>query len=293
MRNRIVQELTAWFVQQLALGVKPWEKCWKDVLSMPNNFSTRNRYHGINVFILQAALQKYNYTTNFWLTFKQAQELGGKIKKGAKAVACFYFTLLEREVDNISATGEETESVKFPYYKLFYVFNLDQIEGIEYQQSDFIVNDSHTPHELAEELIKNSGAKIERGGRPCYFSVRDVINMPPPELFCDTDHYYAALLHELSHWTGHHSRLNRKLESHSRSSKEYAFEELIAEMGSAFLMADLGLKAKLQDHPSYVAGWLEILQGDSRKLISAANKADHILTYLQQFYSANVEASVA
>ena len=294
MKNQLVKELTDWFIEFLEQGVKPWEKCWQsdDALSLPQNFSTRKRYHGMNVFLLQSVFLKHSYTTNFWLTYRQAQELGSKVRKGTKAVTCFYFTLLERLVDDASATGEESKKVKFPYYKPFYLFNLDQIEGLDYQSSE-IVNGAHLPHESAERLINNSGAVIQRGGQPCYSLSNDVICMPYPQQFISSDHYYATLLHELSHWTGHKSRLNRLSKVSSRLSEEYAFEELIAEIGSAFLMADLGLKAKLEEHPSYVAAWLKILQNDRRKLISAANKADHILTYLQQFYSVDAEVSAA
>ena len=286
MKN-LHQHITQQIIEQLEQGTKPWECPWihdQPSASLPVNFKTGNRYQGINILLLWIMAQKKGYHSNAWLTFKQAKELGAHVRKGEKACLGIFYKLLEKPVKpgdkDYPKTGNgESAVVKFPVINAFYLFNLDQIDGIDQEPSTYPL-ETFTPHEKAEQLLRASGATIHEGGDRAYYDcVSDDITLPHRQRFrCEAD-FYTTALHELCHWCGHPSRLNRDFSS-KFGSRSYAFEELIAELGSAFLDADLGLTGQLEQHASYIDHWIAILKNDNRAIFKAASLASATHAYL-------------
>lgn len=233
---------------------------------MPYNLKTGDPYSGVNVLSLWIGAESQGYTSPAWLTFKQAIDLGGHVRKGEKSVLGIYFEARERKETNSS--GEE-ETRRVPFVKTFHVFNLDQVEGIPKPEPFAIWN----PLERAEEVMRNSGASIIEGGtRAFYNPMKDDIRLPDRERFRSPENFYAVALHELTHWTGHKSRLARDLKNRF-GTEAYAMEELVAELGAAFLSAETGVKGKLEHHASYVESWLKVLKGDKKAIVTAASAA--------------------
>jgi antirestriction protein ArdC len=233
---------------------------------MPYNLKTGDPYSGVNVLSLWIGAESQGYTSPAWLTFKQAIDLGGHVRKGEKSVLGIYFEARERKETNSS--GEE-ETRRVPFVKTFHVFNLDQVEGIPKPEPFAIWN----PLERAEEVMRNSGASIIEGGtRAFYNPMKDDIRLPDRERFRSPENFYAVALHELTHWTGHKSRLARDLKNRF-GTEAYAMEELVAELGAAFLSAETGVKGKLEHHASYVESWLRVLKGDKKAIVTAASAA--------------------
>lgn len=273
------QEVTNKIIDALEQGVKPWQCPWREdvVAGLPLNFSTHNKYRGMNIMLLWMSTQLNGYGSAQWLTFKQAVANGGKVRKGEKGTRIFFYKMVEKEQD-----GKKEE---YPMLKTYVVFNLDQIEGIE------VVSDELTEEVSAEDVdtldevesfLHATGADIHYGGQKAYFRPStDEIVIPDRYRFSETADLYATILHELTHWTGHKSRLNRESKG-GFGSKDYAFEELVAELGSAFLMADLGIKGEVQ-HESYIASWLQALKSDKRYIFKAATLATKAHEYLKAY----------
>lgn len=203
------------------------------------------------------------YTCQEWLTFNQAKALGGSIRKGEKGVRIIFYKVIGR--DDEEATGEDEESRVIPIMRHFTVFNLDQIEGIE--RPEWTLPEG-LGVDAAEKIIEASGAEIMHGGdRASYIPKLDLVRMPDKERFEDAGAYYATVFHELTHWTGHQSRLARDgiIGSHKHGTPEYAYEELVAELGAAFLCAEVGIEGELR-HEEYIGSWLEVLKGDKRAI---------------------------
>ena len=202
---------------------------------MPHNPFTGSNYHGINVLLLWAGGLQYD--SNAWATYKQVQGAGGQVRRGEKGHhVIFYKTLNIKERDE---TGEETEK-RIPLMRGFTVFNVEQCDGIELPKPKAIPHAEKLAH--AETYIANIGATVRHGGNGAYFNVgKDFIQLPHAGYFRDIESYYAASLHEHTHWTGHKSRLDRKDAVTRYGTEAYAFEELVAEMGSAFACANLGI----------------------------------------------------
>ena len=242
---------------------------------IPYNLKTGEQYKGVNVLSFWITAEAGGYASPAWLTFKQAIDLGGHVRKGEKSTLGIYFEARERTETNPS--GEE-ETRRIPFVKTFHVFNLDQVEGIP-RPEPFAVWD---PLARADEVIRNSGASIVEGGtRAFYNPVKDDIRLPDRVRFSCPENFYAVALHELTHWTGHKSRLARDL-ANRFGTEAYAMEELVAELGAAFLSAETGVKGKLEHHASYVESWLRVLKGDKKAIVtaaSAASKAAHFVLH--------------
>ena len=286
MKNHeVVTKVTARIIEQLEQGVKPWECSWERTQSgppMPRNLKTGRYYQGINVPILWCSAEGGGYSTNWWLTYKQAQELGGRVRRGEKATqGVFYKTLVIEEEEN-DENGEE-RSRTVPMMRVFHVFNLDQIDGLERLKGNDAGNGKvFTPIPDAERIFVASGADIREGGtRAFYASGPDFIGLPDRWRFKSEADFYATGLHELTHWSGHEKRLNRVFGLRF-GDQAYGFEELVAEMGSAFLCARIGLKGELQ-HANYLGSWLKILKEDQKALIKAASLAQKAFEYLYAF----------
>ena len=271
------QEVTNQMIEALENGVKPWVCPWKTsggFGSLPVNCQSKKAYSGINILLLWAAASKLGFTSSYWLTFKQALEVGANVRKGEKGTRIVFYKMLEVEDKN---TGEKDN---IPMLKSFVVFNADQIDGLEIEPET--TNDDITPFEAIEHVesfISATGANITEQGDKAYFrpSTDDVV-LPSRERFTNNLDFYCTALHELTHWTGAKHRLDRIKKSRF-GTDEYAFEELIAELGASFLMADLNISGEVQ-HESYIASWLKQLKNDKRYIFKAASAASKAHQYL-------------
>jgi antirestriction protein ArdC len=272
----IYTRITNKIIAALEAGTPPWVRPWSGVDEpIPQNWLSRQPYHGINHVVLSMEAFDRGYSRNSWLTFKQAQALGGQVRKGEHGVNIIYYTL--REVDD----KDDEPARKLPMIKVFTVFNLEQLDGVVDLQP--VRASEWTPHEAAESLLLHSGAEIRHQGYQAFYStVNDWIYLPPQRLFADAESYYSTALHELTHWTGHTDRLGRKL-GNRFGSDAYAMEELIAELGSAFLCAHCHIDGHLQ-HAAYIENWLEVLRRDKRAVFVAAAQAQKASDYLTATY---------
>lgn len=269
------QTVTDNIIRALEAGVKPWVCPWTGngaASGLPANFSTGTAYSGINIMLLWSSAAEQGYTDSRWLTYKQAAEQGGQVRKGEYGTTIIYYKTLEKE-------NEAGETEHIPMLKTFTVFNVQQIDNLAVEYA-ILPAVSFDPIEKAEALTARSGAKItEKGIQAFYRPSTDEIYLPERYRFNHAADFYATQLHELVHWTGAKSRLNRE-KGGKYGSDKYAFEELIAELGCAFLMADLGITGDVQ-HENYISSWLKALNDDKRfifKAASAASKAHQYLT---------------
>lgn len=275
-------------IAQLEKGARPWARSWKtgnagsDVgpFALPLR-SNGEAYQGINVVLLWGAKEANGFTSNRWYTFNQAKELGGFVRKGSKGSMVVYAGAIDIKAD---VEAGETEDKRIPFLKTYTVFNADQIEGLgEIVEPVAPVDDGANLIATAQAYFDAVGATVRHGGDRAYWSAQsDHIQMPPRAAFEDGEAYYATLGHEHIHWTGSKTRLDREFGKRFGDDR-YAFEELVAELGAAFLMASLGLSADpREDHASYLAGWLKVLKADKRAIFTAASKAQAAVNFLHE-----------
>ncbi len=269
----VYQVVTDQIIEALEGGSIPWLKPWKDGNnadpSMPYNASTGRAYNGVNVLLLWSK----PYESNGWLTFKQAADCGGNVKKGEKSTLITFWQFFKEKKD-----GQETGQT-IPMIKSYRVFNVEQCENLEKLKD---VQPVVAPDTDALDLAIASGATVKHGGNKAYFSPSaDYIQMPPHANFKESTGYDSTLLHELTHWTGHKSRLERDFTGRF-GDQSYAFEELVAEMGSAFLCTMLGVSECTLQHTAYLQSWLKVLKTDKRAIFTAASKAKQAAEFLTQ-----------
>lgn len=274
-------EVTQQIVAALEAGTAPWICPWNRTHGsvIPANLSTGRPYRGVNVLLLNLQAMKHGYALNRWLTFQQARALGGHVLRGESGTPIVFFKMLETNgearvghINGASARDASSRKV-IPLLRSFTVFNAAQVEGLpETRVASTALPDDWSPVSAAEALLAQSGADIRHGGdRAFYRPADDVIQLPLRHAFDNVDAYYATALHELTHWTGHTSRCNRVLSSRAHI-EAYAFEELVAEMGAAFLCSHCGIQGEMQ-HASYIASWLAALRNDKRLVFTAASLA--------------------
>ena len=274
--DALYESVTNSILEALESGAPPWQRSWfiGSANRLPQNFSTDNAYRGINTLIFWMMAQKQAYSSHYWLTFKQARELGGCVRKNEKGTRGIFYRVLEK-TDNASG-----ESTNIPMVRQFYAFNLDQIDGIEDPNTASLPAATPQKNPGADAFIEATGALILHGAfAPSYSPQPDLIRCPERARFQTAGDYYATLTHELTHWTAHESRLDRDL-SGKFGDAAYAAEELVAELGSAFLCADLGIQGTLQEHASYLDHWIDILKADTRAIVKAASLASHAHQFL-------------
>jgi antirestriction protein ArdC len=283
-RASVYDEVTATIIRQLEAGVAPWAKPWNKVgggsVVMPANAVSAKRYSGINVLLLWGSMIERGYSSPLFLTFKQALDLGGSVRKGEKATSVVYADRFIPAGEKAKAEEENRDAKAVPFLKRFSVFNVEQCEGLP----ERLIVELPAPSlgdqwASGEALIKASGAQVRVGGNRAFYSPgHDFIQMPPLPAFPEPLDYYRTAAHELTHWTGHSSRLARNIQN-SFGSKDYAREELVAEMGAAFTLASLGIEPAL-NHASYLASWIKVLQEDNRAIFKAASLATKAADFL-------------
>ncbi|QEH81600.1 DUF1738 domain-containing protein [Sphingomonas sp. C8-2] len=282
-RVDLYEEVTARIIAELEAGRVPWVQPWDDAAcgpSLPRNALTGRPYSGINVLLLWSAVMARGWPSQSWLTFRQARAAGGNVIAGEKGVTIVYADRFIPEAEQARAANEGAEPRAIPFLKRFTVFNVAQCEGLRGGlASDPAPLPADAVMPMAETLIVASGVPVRIGGdTACYVPALDHVEMPPQAAFFEPLDYYRTCFHELTHATGHASRVGRDLSS-AFGSAGYAREELVAEIGSAFLCAALRLVPSVR-HADYLAHWLEVLRKDSRAIFRAASAASRAADWL-------------
>ncbi len=277
----VYQIVTDKIVAMLEAGVVPWRRPWTSA-GLPRNLVTKKPYRGINHFLLSAS----KYVSPFWLTLKQANELGGSVRKGEQSTVIVFWKVEQKEGETDEPGNEETQRrFLLRYYR---VFNLEQCDLPQARLDKLpkIETHEHDPIEAAELIIANMPQRPEletAGSKAFYSSVTDRVTMPPRELFTSAEEFYGTLMHELCHSTGHPKRLARETitEAAPFGSATYSKEELCAEMGSAFLCAEAGISpVVIENQAAYVAGWLKKLHDDRKMIVIAAAQAQRAADFI-------------
>ena len=273
-RASVYEIVTEQVIKQLESGVAPWRKPWRT--EMPCNLVSQKPYRGLNVFLLASQ----GYASRHWLTFSQANKLGGKIKRGEHSSLVTFWHVGDERLD---AEGKKTRPFLLRYYR---VFNLCQTTGIAEKLG---LGESPRPAasiEQCEAIVTAmpNAPRMEQSSAAWYRPSTDTVGMPARGLFSSTEEYYSTLFHELTHSTGHASRIGREgIEIlNTFGSESYSREELIAEMGAAMLCGVTGIApATLQNSAAYLKTWIERLKSDSRLLVSAASAAQKAADYIR------------
>lgn len=264
----------------------PWIKAKGGSFARPVNIASGNPYNGVNIVSLWVSALASDYPSNVWGTYRQWQERGAQVRKGEKSSLVVFYKELTIEQRN-EETGE-TEASERLMARASHVFNAAQVEGFAVETETLPENATFDPIERAEQFAKATGARIEEtGDRACYIPSADMIRMPERRRFIGTETtspaegFYSTLCHELVHWSGAKNRLDRDLTGRF-GLESYAVEELVAELGAAFLCSDLGITPEIRaDHARYITNWLKVLKDDKRAIFTAASKASQAANWLQ------------
>lgn len=291
-KKDVYEIVTDQVIELLEKGTVPWQKPWHGgKMMLPKNLVSKKGYRGINVFLLSVTAASMGYQSPYWLSYKQAQTCGGNVKQGEKSTLVVFWKLLDVEKEEVG----ETKKDMIPLLRYYRVFNLEQCEGIDpkklpadampAEDEDLLDFD---PIEECEKVVwsfANSPEIIHDNERRAYYRpMADIVHMPNKELFTSVEEYYSTLFHELTHSTGHEKRLGRKdnFAVAAFGSVDYSKEELVAEMGAAFLCGITGIVNRTIDNSAaYVQGWLKQLKNDKKLVVQAAAQAqravDHML----------------
>lgn len=285
-KRDLYQEVTDKLIAAIEAGTAPWQRPWQQVASagLPMNGATSREYNGVNALLLMMLAQAEGYSDNRWFTFKQASDMGAKVKKGSKSTPVYFFKMLNArgvEVDGESAGGAEPggkERRQIPFLTEYRVFHATQIEGIE----PFVQPERQwTPIEAVQEMVDRLKPDIRYGGDRAFYALgegRDFIQMPSEGAFPSAEAFAGTLAHELGHWTGAEHRLGRKFGAWGTDA--YAAEELRAEICSACLNAKWGIATSMDNHAAYVAAWVKKLRDDKFEIFRAAKDARRMVDYL-------------
>ncbi|MFL5241538.1 MAG: ArdC family protein [Gemmataceae bacterium] len=284
-RIDLYTRVTDTIVAELEQGVRPWLRPWNaEHAAGPITRPLRaggQPYKGINVLMLWGAAMTQNFASPIWMTFKQAKELNANVRKGSKGSLVVYADRITKM--ETAADGEEQERDIY-FMKEYHVFNVEQIEGLppHFYFTSAQPLDAAERIDSADQFFASTGADIRHGGNQAYYAPGpDFVQMPPFESFKDAESYCATLSHEMTHWTKHPSRLHRDFGRAKFGDEGYAREELVAEIGSAFLCCDLGITPEPRDdHASYLDHWLKVLKEDKRAIFQAAAHAQKAVDFL-------------
>jgi len=285
-RSDVYTRVTNHIVGELERGTRPWLKPWnaEHAAGRINRPLRHNgqKYSGINILTLWLEAETRGFVSPFWMTFQQAHQLGGFVKKGEHGSSVVYASKFTKKETNDG--GDESEQ-EIPFLKEYTVFNAEQIEGLPgyfYELAKAVQTVPLKRIEQAEAFFANTKADIRTGGNRAYYAIEaDYVQIPRLECFKDSESHAATIAHELTHWTRHPSRLNREFGRKKYGDEGYAMEELVAELASAFLCADLAITPEVrEDHASYIASWLKVLKDDKRAIFAAASYASKAVDYL-------------
>lgn len=285
-KQDVYTRVTERIIADLEQGVRSWLKPWhaehaagKITRPLRHNGTP---YNGINILLLWGEALAKGYAAPIWMTYKQAQELGANVRKGEKGSLVVYANRITKTETN--EAGEDTER-EIPFMKGYTVFNVEQVDGLPAHYYAQPVNPLPLNEriEAADAFMTGTGATINHGGNQAFYAPsRDVVQLPPFEAFKDKESYYATALHELTHWTKAKGRLERDFSAKRFGDTGYAREELVAELGAAFLCADLDITPEIrEDHAAYLGHWLSVLKEDKRAIFSAAAHAQRAADYLK------------
>jgi antirestriction protein ArdC len=291
MKTDIYQQVTDQILASLENGTAPWVKPWRDdgsalLTGAPLNRISKAGYNGINVLLLWAAAAENGYSDPTWLTYKQAASLGGNVIKGEKGTRIVFFKQISKEATNSSG---ETEKSSFGMLRGYTVFNIEQCENVT--PLDKPVPRAPVLGSAMLLVAAAIGARVDvEGNKACFIPSADVVKIPHLDQFTSAQHFEATLSHELVHWTGHKSRLDRDFAGRFGSSA-YAAEELVAEIGSAFISAEYGFCIEELRHAAYVESWIKVLKSDKKAIFTAASKAQAACNHIKDL--ANQPAAIA
>jgi len=283
----VYQEVTNQIIAELENGAAPWVKPWavSGANEMPYNASSGRRYSGINVLLLWLHTAAKGYSRPAYITFNQARQAGGSVRKGEKSIGVVFTSTFEK--------GEGEDKKVIPFANTTPVFNIDQCDGLP--EAWYGKPVAKTPVEIDAAFtafVAATGAQIGYGGdRACFIPSADRIQMPFVEAFTGANQYQATLLHEMGHWTGHESRLNRAFGKRF-GDQAYAAEELVAELTAAFLCAHLGITGELR-HSGYIQEWIEMLKSDPKAIFTASAAASKAADHLRGYSEPQEEAMAA
>jgi antirestriction protein ArdC len=281
MKRDLYADVSARIVAELERGAAPWIKPWSVTSgsNTPCNAVSNRPYSGCNVVLLWMA-KAAGYRTPRFLTFKQALEWGGNVRKGERGTKVYFVKQLQVRDQG---ADDETATRLVPMLREYTVFNVDQCDNLPDRiitAKPMRVRNPDARDGLADDFLQSTGADIREGhGEACYVPSHDFISMPAFAGFKGADHFYNVAFHELGHWTGHKSRLDRDLKNRF-ASKSYAAEELIAELSAAFLCAEFGLDGDVRN-AGYIASWIDLLKADKRAFFTACSQASKAADYLR------------
>jgi antirestriction protein ArdC len=280
----LYQSVTDQIIAMLETGVVPWRSpiLGRSKAGHPKNLNTGKQYRGVNVFLLAFTAFAKGYGSSYWLTFNQAKERGGNVRKGEKSSMVVFWKKYET---TDRQTGEPTT---VPVLRYFNVFNAEQVEGIEipdavkFEPIEF--KSIETAEQIAAGYVAGPGIQHDGGQQAFYRPASDTVHLPERTRFASVEEYYSTLFHELSHSTGHSSRLDRKIDSNPKpfGSPDYGKEELVAEMSAAFLCSHAGIQPTvIENQAAYLAGWLKQLKSDKKLVVSAAGQAQRAADWIR------------
>lgn len=278
-KKDIFERVTEVIVKAIEEGAGSYRMPWRTsggFSNSPINAVSRKPYRGINVLVLWATAQEKGYLSGTWATYKQWQEIGAQVRQGEKSANVVFWKFFDSEK---SEGGEEAEARRIPMARDYWVFNAEQVDG--YTAADEPKVSREERIESADRFFSNVGISARPGGnRAFYVPETDTVHMPAFEAFKEPLFYYSVLSHEATHWSGAAHRLNRDLTGRF-GSESCAVEELVAELGAAFLCAELGLPTDpREDHAPYIASWLKVLKDDKRAIFTAAAKAQEAVDWM-------------
>ncbi len=267
-------------IAALEQGIVPWKRPWTGRL--PTNYDSGKQYRGVNILTLGIAEMVHGYSSPYWITFRQAQKHGGHIKRGERAT---YIVFSDRKVKEVEKEDGMTELKVYHFIKSFPVFNWDQTEGVPKKEAGLALDPDRDLIEVCDSILNgmpNPPAYREGGNSAYYAPGDDLVNLPPKETFKTTEGYAATKFHEYAHSTGHKTRLNRPgvMGVVAFGSNDYGFEELIAELTSAYLCASNGIDNTLENSSAYIQNWLGVLRNDKSMLLKASGKATMAVDFI-------------
>ncbi len=276
----LYNEVTNTIIAKLEAGTVPWRRGWNAGTGIPMNAVTNRPYSGVNVLLFWLSEGK-GYKSPRFLTYKQAQEVGGQVRKGEHGTTVIFYKQL-----TVKDKKNPDEDKRIPLLRGYTVFNVDQVDNLpDHVKFGPAYTGEVNPDDRdasADQFITSTGADFREGkGKPSYIPSKDFITVPAWEDFHSKPEFYTTTFHELVHWTGAKSRLDRDLKGRF-GNEQYAAEELIAELGSAFLAAEFGYDNSTTDnHAAYIENWLKVLKSDKRAIFTAASKSQKAVDYLR------------